>query len=38
MALKEINSIEEPNAGGRQLVMLLPIDTNPGKKHVYEIP
>ena len=29
MALKEINSNEEPIAGGRQLLMLLPNDTPP---------
>ncbi len=29
MALKEIDSNEEPNTGGRQLLMLLPNDTPP---------
>ncbi len=29
MALKEINSNEEPFAGGRQLLMLLPNETTP---------
>ncbi len=35
MALEEINSNEEPNAGGRQLLMLLPNDT---KELVYQNP
>ncbi len=29
MVLKETNSTEEPNAGGGQLHMLLPNETNP---------
>ncbi len=38
MAEKETNSNEEPNAGGRRLLMLLPKDTNPCKEHIYQTP
>ncbi len=34
MTLKEINSNEEPNAGGRQLHMLLSNETTPCSGHV----
>ena len=37
MALKEINPNEEPNHGGRQLLMLLPNETVPPAMATYDI-